>query len=475
MAGLTDEELKVVISATTAEFSKAMAEAREEMVAFGKAGTKSFNSATEAEKSLASQLTKGKTRTELKLIAAELGGMAGASGLAGNQVSALMNALSHLTSPIGLAVAGAAALASGLAFLVEKHKKAKEEAEKQAAADAKLAENFDRAAVAGAKLTRVQVDMLRLVQEGQLRTQEELKQKLALVTEEYEEQRGKLVELQVAMDKGGERDRNAIDAHEEQSKVVKDLIDQRTRLTFALEGGTKALELETEAARLDQEELKKEDDFWKVALADRERRNAAFDKSVEAHNKMVAASFKRTQKEIENFRSATAPFQRDFVDMISAAAAGTQRLSDVWSKFAKDFVKDAERMILNKAVTKLFDMLGSFLFGAGTDNTQAGKGQGLLGGLLKKIPIFGGLFADGGSFTTKGPTMFMAGEGDDPIEHVTVTKNGQSGGGGISIGQLVISGGGARTRSESYALGLSQAAGLADGLARLDLRRGVRN
>lgn len=471
---LTDEELQVIITATTTQFSKAMEDAKAEMVAFGKAGTKTFNSVNDAEKGFASSLTKGPIKGELKMISRELGTLAGASGLAGNQMGAFLGALAHLTSPLGLAVAGAAALASGIAFLSEKHKKAEEEAKKQAEADLKLADAFDKAAEAGAKLTATQVAMLNVLKEGQVAQTAALSIELEKQNKVVADLRGEYQDLVVQQRESGARNVNLKDQMDDLGKKYQTAVDAQTRLKFAVEGGTKALEAETEAGKFNEEQLKKEDDYWKVALKDREARNAAFDKSVDQHNKVTEAGLKRMEKEVKDFRTASAPFQRDFVTMIEAAGDGTQRLADVWGNFAKSFVKDAERMILNKAVMKLFDLLGGSLFGAGTEASTTSKGQGLLGGLLKHIPIFGGLFAEGGSFTTKGPTMFMAGEGGDPVEHVTVSKNGQSAGGGISIGQLVISGSGASTRSEAYALGQSQAAGLASGLSRMNLRLGVR-
>ena len=474
---MTDEELQVVVSAVTANFQKPMKDAHQTLVDFGTQGTKTFTKIADSEKAWTSRLQQGHVKKELKQIAGELGGMAGAGGIASRAMGGLLSVISGG----GGLLAGVGLLATAVAFLTDQEKKAAEEAKRSAEEHRQMAEAFETATAAGAELTEAQIRLMTVT--GQLREGDRaseirtLEKEQARLQERYDSMNAVLHDSGTFVEnlrfQNADLNKNFQTTSYELAKVTADL--ERTRSGY--KDLTEALKEAGEEAAFWQ---KQEDGLAKGAVAERERRNKAFDESTARHNRSVEASLKREQKEIEAFHKATAPLQKNFAALLQGGVENIKNAKELWHSFSQSFVKDATAMLANAAVKKLFDAIGKGLFGVGEDNNSGGKGKGLLGGLIGSIPVVGSLlkgvlgFAEGGSVVTNGPTLFMAGEGRNKRERVDVSPMGQSAAGGGLVVNIIHQGSGPTSHSAAYSLGLSEAAGLAHGIAKLDLRLGVR-
>lgn len=144
----------------------------------------------------------------------------------------------------------------------------------------------------------------------------------------------------------------------------------------------------------------------------------------------------------DSFETVAETAKNSFDEIEQASKQAARNIQDAFADFlfdpfedgvkgmVKSFLDAIRRMLANQAAVQLFKFIGG-LFGG----TEAPAGKGSKTGKPDKL-TFAGAFAGGGSFTVPGSggtdstgVMFRA----TPGERVTVTKPGQSAGGGVSI------------------------------------------
>lgn len=397
-----DDEIQVQIKAEVGQFNAGMEEATKSVNDFSSQASSGISKIEGAQKSWVSHLAKGQERRELRMIAMELGGLGGAGTAAGREMGAFLSVIGGLSGPIGIAIGAAAGLITGVIALGEAHKKAAEESRKQAEADLKLADAFDKAAASGKRLTMAEYEMSLLVGKEQAMNRAQLVSELSKQDKVVSDLLGRLHDLNSEWEASNHLNVNVRDEMNKLGVEYDEAVAKQTRLNFALGGGEKALVAETKSAKALTKTFKDE-------------LGPAIEKMTEQVDKDIK---KKAVEDMKEWQKATAGVQKTFSNFLVDAVQGTKSLNEAWKDFMTNFVKSIEQALAQEAVMALFKLLG----------TALGIGTGGLG--LLAIPAL----AEGGIVDR--PTLAMIGESGP--EAVVPLDKGGVGGGSFSIGNMKL-------------------------------------
>lgn len=439
--GINDAQLTVEIIAETSQFQKGTQDAAKTITDFSNQGTKAVAQLHNAQKTWTADLAKGQARGQLRLVAMEMGNLAGAGGAAGRAMGSLMAIMGT-----GGLVGVLALAATGIGFLVQNQRQAGEEAKKAAAENNQLAAAFEAAAKTGIKLTEAQVALFAVTKKQQLQAQAAgivvLEEELEALNATYARQNKVLAENEAALKAGasvygmGWVKKNLEATSDKIIKVTSDLEAARKGFNDTAD----AMKKMADAAK-DMNEVIVPDDlaesslYWQNQQAELEKTAQLMKRLNELRG---TASKKASQEHAKNwkaaedsFMSSTAGMQSATANLFSTFLTGSASAEEAWKTFTDSFVKAAVDAMVNVAVQALFKLIGTAILGPG------------FGAAAAVIPGF----AEGNARVTK-PTLAVIGEGSEPENVLTDSQLAAASGGGIQVGSISLSYNGPGTEND---------------------------
>lgn len=436
--GINDAQLTVEIVAETSKFQEGTTQATKTINDFSNQGTKAVTQLHNAQKTWTADMAKGQAKGQLRLIAMEMGNLAGAGGVAGRAMGSLMAVMGS-----GGLVGVLALVATGIGYLIQSHKAAAEEAAKQEQTELALAAAYDKATEAQAELTAAQKDA------GEQARQTRKEHFAQLVKEDTEELR-RLDDALIDANEGFERLKSTvtlsakeIKKFEDEQKTMEKNIRSREDLMEAHAHGfetlTEYLNSATAAAKELNEvivppDLASASKAWhdqQDQVAEYQKRLKALQVTLDEMAEQGAKEFKSQWKAAEDgFMSATSGMQGAMTDLITTMVTGAQSAQAAWEAFGKAFIAQAVEMMASMAVKAIFKILGTALLGPGF-----GAVSTVLG------------LAEGNARVTK-PTLAVIGEGNEPENVLTDSQLAAASGGGIQVGSISLSYNGPGTEND---------------------------
>ena len=435
-----DEQLKVEIIADTAKFQAGTVAASKTLEDFSGQGTKAITRIHTAQKTWTADLVRGQARGQIRLIAMEMGNLAGAGGVAGRAVGSLMAVMGT-----GGLVGVLAIAATAFGFLIRRQKEAAEEARKNDEATRLLADAYRDATEAKTKLNvaqeaagraavfkQAQADEIKysgLVKEDE-KSIKALTESMALHQQQLREvsrrmgenSEGAIFYRKTIQNEGIELDglNGLLDAHK----------DKQADAAAAIRKATEEHKKQTEAQKAAQRALDALNEKIGRQIEDETERIAKAEKAKADAVRATSDEIIRSQKAAEQaYMSATSGMQSAMTGFLTSAITGTQSLQDAWKSFTTSFINSAVEMFANVAVKALFKIIGTAILGPG------------FGAVTSVLPL-----AEGNARVTR-PTLAVIGEGPEP-ENVLTDSQLASATGGIHIGSMSLSYSGPGTEND---------------------------
>lgn len=442
--GFGDEsQVKVEIVAEMQRFREGTEEATRTLTSFSEQGGKAITQLHQKQQTWTADLAKGQARSSLKLIAIEMGNLAGAGGVAGRAVGSLMAVMGS-----GGLVAVAALAATAVGALIRSHQQAAVEAQKLEENTLALAGAYDKATEAQASLTEAQREAgeaaRATAEEHFAALVEEDRKKVAALENQiriWNDALAKTKNAQVVVQSSVESLTRAIELEErklaqaraEMEAHEQGLKDAKTAMDEAATAAKDLSEVIVDPNALIAGREWREGEERIRAYTERLRElQATLDKMGEETAMEVRKKFDEAE---QSFMAATSGMRSATETMFTAFITGSKSADQAWRDFTKSFVEQAVAAMANVAVTALFKILGTAILGPGF-----GAAAGILG------------LAEGNARVTK-PTLAVIGEGDEPENVLTDSQLGAMTAGGIQIASLSFSYAGPGGQNEATRFG----------------------